>query len=123
MCDDPDKNISKFACVVVGNSSFYDDTLYGSLRPAVPILVSLLMKETEEKARSNAIAALGNLARNSATLDREFVVLSAPVHLLNLLTTDKSLAVKKVVVLAIHNMLGLPESRKMLLGQNVGAML
>jgi fused-like protein len=69
LCDDEDKTIKKFACVAIGNASFHDDSLYEALKPAIPILVNLL-KDSEEKTRSNAAAALGNLARNSAILDK-----------------------------------------------------
>lgn len=55
--------------MAIGNASFHDDTLYEHLKPAIPILVALL-KDNEEKTRSNAAAALGNLARNSSVLDK-----------------------------------------------------
>ena len=42
LCEDEDKTIKKFACVAIGNASFHDDSLYEALRPAIPILVSLL---------------------------------------------------------------------------------
>lgn len=69
LCEDQDKTVKKFACVVLGNASFHDDSLYESLRPTIPILINLI-KDSEEKTRSNAAAALGNLARNSQLLDK-----------------------------------------------------
>ena len=64
LCSDNDKVIKKFACVVLGNASFHDDSLYAVLAPSIHVLVGLL-KDLDEKTRSNAAAALGNLARNS----------------------------------------------------------
>jgi fused-like protein len=69
LCEDPDRSARKFACVAVGNAGFHDSSLYEALRPAIPILGNLL-KDTEEKTRSNAAAALGNFVRNSAQLDQ-----------------------------------------------------
>ena len=93
--------------MAIGNASFHDDSLYEALKPALPILVSLL-KDPEEKTRSNAAAALGNLARNSQLLDREFINTGANYHLVNMLAQDKSNAAKKVSVMAIINLLDLP---------------
>lgn len=104
LCEDEDKTIKKFACVAIGNASFHDDSLYDHLRPAIPILVSLL-KDVEEKTRSNAAAALGNLARNSALLDRDFINTGVNYQLVNMLNQDKSTAAKKVSIMAIINLL------------------
>lgn len=122
LCEDEDKTIKKYACVAIGNASFHDDTLYEALRPAIPILVNLL-KDTEEKTRSNAAAALGNLARNSALLDKDFINTGANYQLVNMLTQDKSAAAKKVSIMAIINLLELPESKKVLIGLEVGKLL
>lgn len=78
-------------------------------------MVSLL-KDSEEKTRSNAAAALGNLARNSQLLDKEFINTGANYQLVNMLAHDKSNSAKKVSVMAIINLLELPESRKVLVG-------
>lgn len=104
MCEDEDKTIKKFACVAIGNASFHDDTLYEALKPAIPLLVSLL-KDSEEKTRSNAAAALGNLARNSPLLDKEFISTGANYHLANMLSNDKSVSARKVSIMAIINLL------------------
>lgn len=58
-CTDPDPNTRKFACFAVGNAGFHNDLIYESLRPCVPLLVTLL-KDPEEKTRANAAGALGN---------------------------------------------------------------
>jgi fused-like protein len=105
--------------VAIGNASFHDDSLYEHLKPAIPILVTLL-KDSEEKTRSNAAAALGNLARNSAILDKDFINTGANYQLVNMLSTDKSMAAKKVSVMAIINLLELPESKKVLLSLDIG---
>lgn len=68
LCEDSDRSSRKFACVAVGNAGFHDDSLYEELKLAIPVLVELL-KDPEEKTRSNAAAALGNFVRNSALLD------------------------------------------------------
>jgi fused len=83
-CQDQDRTIKKFACVSIGNASFHDDSLYDILRPSVAILVGLI-KDSEEKTRSNAAAALGNLARNSDTLDNDFKKTGANFQLVNMI--------------------------------------
>lgn len=113
LCEDQDKTVKKFACVVLGNSSFHDDSLYESLRPTIPILINLI-KDSEEKTRSNAAAALGNLARNSQILDIDFIKHGVNFQLINLVLNEKSVSCKKVCVMAIMNLLSLPESRKLL---------
>lgn len=84
------------------------------MKPAIPILVALL-KDNEEKTRSNAAAALGNLARNSSALDKEFIAAGANLQLINMVNQDKSSSAKKVSIMAIINLLELPESKKALL--------
>ncbi len=54
--------------MAIGNAGFHDGSLYETLKPSVRWMVSLL-KDSDDKTRSNAAAALGNLARNSDTLD------------------------------------------------------
>lgn len=85
-------------------------------------MVSLL-RDSDEKTRSNAAAALGNLARNSALLDRDFINTGANYQLVSMLAQDKSGAAKKVSIMAIINLLELPESKKVLLGLEVGKAL
>lgn len=73
---------------------------------SIPILVSLL-KDQDEKTRSNAAAALGNFARNSDQLDADFVSSGTNYQLVNMLINDKSLSAKRVAIMAIINLLGL----------------
>lgn len=73
---------------------------------AIPVLVSLL-KDVDEKTRSNAAAALGNFARNSDELDQDFVSTGANYQLVNMIINDKSLSAKRVSIMAIINLLGL----------------
>jgi fused-like protein len=46
LCEDQDKTVKKFACVVLGNASFHDDSLYETLRSTIPILINLI-KDSE----------------------------------------------------------------------------
>lgn len=108
--------------MALGNASFHDDSLYEPLRPSIPILVGLL-KDSEEKTRSNAAAALGNLARNSALLDKDFINTGANYQLVHMLGQDKSSGARKIAIMAIINLLELPESRKVLAGLEVGKLL
>ena len=73
----------------------------------MPTLVGLL-KDSDEKTRSNAAAALGNLARNSQILDKEFMKTGANYQLINMISNDKSISAKKVSIMAITNLLNLP---------------
>ncbi|OWY93707.1 Protein kinase [Phytophthora megakarya] len=61
---DPDNYVRRFACFAIGNAAFHNDDLYDALRPAIPLLVQNLHSD-EDKTRSNAGGALGNLVRNS----------------------------------------------------------
>ncbi len=73
---------------------------------AIPTLVALL-KDPDEKTRSNAAAALGNFARNSDELDQDFVSTGANYQLVNMIINDKSLSAKRVSMMAIINLLNL----------------
>lgn len=73
---------------------------------AIPTLVCLL-KDSDEKIRSNSAAALGNLARNSDELDQDFVSTGANFQLVNMLLNEKSFPAKRVTILAIINLLNL----------------
>lgn len=64
-----------------------------------------ILKDSEERIRSNAAAALGNLARNSDLLDKDFVNTGANNQLVNMMAQDKSFAAKKVSIMAIINLL------------------
>lgn len=73
-----------------------------------------LLKDSEEKTRSNAAAALGNLARNSDVLDYEFIRTGAIQQLVSLLVNDKSLTTKRIVLVSLNNLIMLPECGKQL---------
>jgi hypothetical protein len=54
-CSDPDPIVRKFAAFAVGNAAFHDGSLYGALRCAIPLLVTLIVREGEDdKIKSNA---------------------------------------------------------------------
>lgn len=107
LCEDSDRSSRKFACVAVGNAGFHDDSLYEELKMAIPVLVELL-KDPEEKTRSNAAAALGNFVRNSALLDYEFVKTGAIYQLMNVVINDSLLGPKKIALMSINNLMSLP---------------
>ena len=73
---------------------------------AIPTLVALL-KDSDEKTRSNAAAALGNLVRNSDELDQDFISTGANYQLVNMIINDKAAAARKVSIMAITNLLSL----------------
>lgn len=89
---------------------------------AIPILVGLL-KDSDEKTRSNAAAALGNLARNSEELDQDFISTGANYQLVNMIINDKSFSAKRVSIMAIINLLNLKESSKLLKSLSIGSIL
>jgi fused-like protein len=106
----------------VGNAAFHDSTLYLPAKCSIQTLVGLL-KDGDEKIRSNAAAALGNLARNSEVLDGEFVGTGANYQLVNMVINDKSHSAKRVAIMAIINLLALPESSKILKSLNLPSIL
>ena len=106
MCNSDDKVAKKYACIALGNAGFHDSSLYSHLKMAIPVLVSLL-KDNDEKTRSNAAAALGNLVRNSDELDQDFVSTGANYQLVNMIVNDKAPAARKVSIMAITNLLNL----------------
>lgn len=71
-CHDDERTVRKFACFAIGNAGFHSDTLYPSLRLAIPSLTKLL-SDSESKTRANAAGALGNLVRNSSLLCAELI--------------------------------------------------
>eukprot|EP00050_Salpingoeca_kvevrii_P004071 m.241886 g.241886 ORF g.241886 m.241886 type:complete len:83 (+) comp10940_c2_seq11:3698-3946(+) len=48
---------------------FHSDHFYDQLEPTIPALVDLLFS-SDDKTRTNAAGALGNMARNSKSLDQ-----------------------------------------------------
>ena len=58
----------------VGNAAFYTAALYELLREAIPALVALVEdRSSDQKTRSNAAGALGNMVRNSGLLCSQLV--------------------------------------------------
>ncbi|CAD8144028.1 unnamed protein product [Paramecium octaurelia] len=107
-CSDPDKNTRKFACFAVGNAGFHSDRLYDNLRPVIPQLVDLL-KDQEEKTRSNAAGALGNLVRNSNLLIKDFIKHGALNQLLELVKSDQT---TRISLFSIGNLCQYPECKR-----------
>lgn len=85
-CGDRDRSTRKWATFAIGNAAFHSDALYGPLTAAVDPLMYLLDANEEAKTRSNACAALGNLARNSNVLCGLMVNSGALDAIINLIT-------------------------------------
>lgn len=99
---DPDSYVRRFACFAIGNVAFHNNSLYGALPPAVPLLIRNL-RDSEEKTRSNAGGALGNLVRNSDELCAELCDHQAPLELFELAMTDSSTASRRIVLFSLGN--------------------
>lgn len=99
---DPDSYVRRFACFAVGNAAFHNGELYDALRPAIPLLVQNL-HDDEEKTRSNAGGALGNLVRNSDKLCRDLCAHDVPWELLELAVADPSTASRRIVLFSLGN--------------------
>lgn len=56
-------------------------------------------------------------------LDKDFINTGANYQLVTMLSQDKSNAAKKVSIMAVINLLELPESKKVLLGLEIGKLL
>jgi fused-like protein len=83
----------------VGNAGFHNDKLYADLRSAVPALVALL-NDPEDKTRSNAAGALGNLARNSAALCPDLIAAHALEHMVDALEDPRT---RKIALFSLGN--------------------
>ncbi|TDH65826.1 hypothetical protein CCR75_007211 [Bremia lactucae] len=99
---DNDQYVRRFACFAVGNAAFHSGELYDALRPAIPPLIQNLGND-DEKTRSNAGGALGNLVRNSDELCRELCAHAAPWALFKLAMTETSVACRCVVLFSLGN--------------------
>lgn len=86
----PDVNCRKFASFAIGNIAFHSASLYGDLKPAVPVLVALLSDE-DEKTRANSAGALGNLVRNGNLLVPAMISKGVVEGLLALVKSGSSL--------------------------------
>lgn len=105
---DPDSYVRRFACFAIGNAAFHNNSLYGALQPAIPLLIQNL-HDSEEKTRSNAGGALGNLVRNSDELCAELCHFQAPLELFELAMTDASLASRRIVLFSLGNFCVYPQ--------------
>ncbi|KAG2508775.1 hypothetical protein JM18_009101 [Phytophthora kernoviae] len=105
---DPDSYVRRFACFAIGNAAFHSDELYDALQPAIPLLVQNLRNE-EEKTRSNAGGALGNLVRNSDKLCGDLCVHKAPWELFELAMTDSCTASRRIVLFSLGNFCVYPQ--------------
>lgn len=83
----------------MGNAGFHNDKLYGDLRAAVPALVALL-HDPEDKTRSNAAGALGNLARNSSALCPDLIAAHAVEYMVGALEDTRT---RKIALFSIGN--------------------
>ncbi|OWZ01077.1 Protein kinase, partial [Phytophthora megakarya] len=105
---DPDNYVRRFACFAIGNAAFHNDDLYDALRPAIPLLVQNLHSD-EDKTRSNAGGALGNLVRNSDELCKDLCTHEAPWELFELAMTETSTASRRIVLFSLGNFCVYPE--------------
>ncbi|GLD96432.1 hypothetical protein PINS_up005115 [Pythium insidiosum] len=105
---DPDGYVRRFACFAVGNAAFHNHVLYSSLRSAIPPLIRNL-RDRDEKTRSNAAGALGNLVRNSDELCQEMCRNQAPLALLELAESDSAVALRRIVLFSLGNFCAYPE--------------
>uniref|UniRef100_K3WLI5 non-specific serine/threonine protein kinase n=1 Tax=Globisporangium ultimum (strain ATCC 200006 / CBS 805.95 / DAOM BR144) TaxID=431595 RepID=K3WLI5_GLOUD len=99
---DSDSYVRRFACFAIGNAAFHNNSLYSALQPAIPLLIQNL-HDSEEKTRSNAGGALGNLVRNSDELCAELCTRQAPLELFELAMTDSSIASRRIVLFSLGN--------------------
>lgn len=105
---DPDNYVRRFACFAIGNAAFHTGDLYDALRPAIPLLVQNLHND-EDKTRSNAGGALGNLVRNSDELCEALCGNDAPWELFELAMTETSTASRRIVLFSLGNFCVYPE--------------
>ena len=103
--EEPSSLVRKFAAFAIGNAGFHSDYLYDDLRRSIIPLVRNTgnhygstfgggrKDENDAKTRSNAAAALGNLARNGEALIKALLVNDVPKALVLLAkehASDKS---------------------------------
>ncbi|KAF1331747.1 Ulk/fused protein kinase, partial [Globisporangium splendens] len=105
---DSDSYVRRLACFAIGNAAFHNDSLYSALQPAIPLLIQNL-RDSEEKTRSNAGGALGNLVRNSDELCAELCNHQAPLELFELAMTDSSIASRRIVLFSLGNFCVYPQ--------------
>ncbi|GMF38048.1 unnamed protein product [Phytophthora lilii] len=116
---DPDNYVRRFACFAIGNAAFHNGDLYDALRPAIPLLVQNLHND-EDKTRSNAGGALGNLVRNSDELCDDLCAHEAPWELFELAMTETSTASRRIVLFSLGNFCVYPQCFNFLLEAEPG---
>ena len=101
-CSDPSPYVRRFACFAIGNASFHSNLLYRYLFPVVDKLVDAL-QDAEEKTRTNAAGALGNLVRNGDELCSCIVSCNAPTALFTVIQQDSSRMVRRIALFSLGN--------------------
>jgi fused-like protein len=100
--NDTDPYVRRFACFAIGNAAFHTNDLYKHLEHAIPLLIKNLQDE-EEKTRSNASGALGNLVRNSDELCGALCVYEAPLALFDQAKKDQSTVSRRIALFSLGN--------------------
>ena len=101
-CSDSDTVVKKASSFAIGNAAYYSSFLYPTLAPAIKPIV-LLLKDADERIKTNSIGTLSNLTRNSDCLVSEIIDNKIPLIFVNLLLYDNSFIVKKLILLAFKN--------------------
>ena len=66
-CKDKVGMVRRSACLALGNAAFHNAKLYSELEKSIPVVVDLL-KDLDERTKTNAIGTINNLIRNSNEL-------------------------------------------------------
>ena len=96
--------LSQSAVFAIGNSIFYNDSLYTYVEEVLSILVNLL-NDSLAKTRLHSIAAIGNLANHK--ISDKMLSLKAPQKLLEVACHDTQFTVQEkalnVLNIFVHN--------------------
>jgi fused len=112
---DTDGYVRRFACFAIGNAAFHNSDLYSALKLSIHPLVQNL-GDDDEKTRSNAAGALGNLVRNSDELCSEMCRVHAPLELFELALADPSVSSRRIVLFSLGNFCSYPVCLQSILG-------
>lgn len=102
LCEDSDPIIKKASSFAIGNAAYYSDYLYPTLRDAIPPIVKLLKNE-DERIKTNSIGTISNLTRNSNILADDIIENDVPEIFVYILLSDPSVSVKKLIIHAFRN--------------------
>lgn len=102
LCADSDKVVKKASSFAIGNAAYYSSCLYNTLAPAIQHIV-LLLKDKDERIKTNSIGTISNLTRNSDCLVPEILENRIPEIFVDLLLFDNSITVKKLIIHAFRN--------------------